>query len=430
MLEKRNPIPVSRAVSLVMEAAGTGTVETVSILASHGRVLAKDIIADHDIPLFDRSPYDGFAIRSIDTADARSGNGVTLEVIGEIGAGTVFPIKAGPFQTVRIMTGAPIPDGCDAVIMLELTKEITKDSQTFIEIKRSLKAGENISFQGEDTKKGTILAQKGAYINAGITALLATFGSRDVPVVSKPVIGVLATGSELVEVEEPLEPGKIRNSNAYMIIAQIERAGGRGVYLGKLNDDKEKCLEAVQNALSDVDHLITTGGVSVGDYDYLPEIYKEMGAEVLFNKVAMRPGSVTTVARMGKKLLFGLSGNPSACYVGFELFVRPIVRSTLLSERPHLRKVKGVLGEDFTKANPFTRFVRGKIEIDDNGTLVASPTGFNKSSAVSSLADTDVFLVLPGGTRGYQKGMLVDILLLDDQQGSEWPWGNIVPSYK
>ena len=167
---------------------------------------------------------------------------------------------------------------------------------------------------------------------------------------------MIATGSELLEVEEPLVPGKIRNSNAYMILAQIERAGGEVKYFGKLSDELNTCFMKVKQALTEVDFLITTGGVSVGDYDYLPAIYDQLGASVLFNKVAMRPGSVTTVSGANGKLLFGLSGNPSACYVGFELFVRPIIRTYVFNEKPHLKRESAWLGEDFSKPNPFYPF--------------------------------------------------------------------------
>ncbi len=154
-----------------------------------------------------------------------------------------------------------------------------------------------------------------------------------------------------------------------------------------------------------------------------------MNAKVLFNKVAMRPGSVTTVAAREGQLLFGLSGNPSACYVGFELFVRPIIRTAYSNSQPHLRREQAILGKDFTKANPFTRFVRAHAYYE-KGQLVAVPSGFDKSSAVSSLASANAFIVLPGGSRGYEKGMSVTVLLLEDLQGSEWPWDNIEKSYR
>ncbi|MFC0562267.1 molybdopterin molybdotransferase MoeA [Halalkalibacter alkalisediminis] len=429
MVEKRKPIPVEEAISRVMKYKTIADKEVITIEESFGRFLAEDLIASHDVPAFNRSPYDGFAIRAEDTKEASANHPVRFEVVGEIGAGYVFEEEVMPFQAVRIMTGAQIPQGCDAVVMLELVKELEGQERPAILIKRLFKKGDNISYQGEDTEKGTVLVKKGTQINPGIVALLATFGYSKVSVAKRPVIGVIATGTELLNVDEPLAPGKIRNSNAYMIMAQIDRAGGQAKYYGKLNDDFEACLTATKQALSEVDMLITTGGVSVGDYDYVPVILKELGAEVLFNKVAMRPGSVTTVANLGEKMIYGLSGNPSACYVGFELFVRPVLRQALFNNFPHLRKTKATLGVDFTKPNPFMRLVRSRVDYVD-GQLVASPSGVDKSGIVSSLGGADCLMLLPGGTRGYEKGMDIDILLLEDTQGSEWPWSNIVASYK
>jgi molybdopterin molybdotransferase len=288
-------------------------------------------------------------------------------------------------------------------------------------IKRSFKKGDNVSFTGEDAKQGEILVKKGTLINPGIQAMLATFGYKRVPVAKKPVVGLFATGTELLEVEEELVPGKIRNSNSHMIAAQIERSGGIVHYFGKLPDEFNTCFEAVKNALNEVDVLITTGGVSVGDFDYLPAIYEKLGAEVFFNKVAMRPGSVTTVAQYNGKILFGLSGNPSACYVGFELFARPIIRRMLFSKKPHLRREKAILEVDFLKANPFTRFVRSSVFIED-GRLRVAPSGLDKSNIIMSLSGANSLTILPGGTRGFTAGSEVEVLLLEDQTGSEWPW--------
>ncbi|NWK70449.1 molybdopterin molybdotransferase MoeA [Bacillus paramycoides] len=420
-MERRVPITVEEAVRKIMVFANQGVKELVPLELAYGRTLAADLVADHDVPSFDRSPYDGYAIRAEDTIWASRENPIVFEVIGEIGAGSVFHKEVGAFQAVRIMTGAQIPKGCNAVIMLELTRQYEDDGNTYMEVKRSFKKGDNISFQGEDARKGTVLAKRGCYINPGISALLATFGYSEVPVAKKPVIGLLATGSELLDVDEPLQAGKIRNSNTHMISSQIRRAGGRVKYFGKFSDDLNTCYEAVEKALSEVDMLITTGGVSVGDYDYLPAIYEKLGASVLFNKVAMRPGSVTTVAQLNEKLLFGLSGNPSACYVGFELFVQPSIRAYMFSEKPHVKREKAILGDDFLKPNPFIRFVRAKLQYNE-GQLIAYPSGFDKSSSVSSLVESNIFIVLPGGTRGYKKGMFVDVLLLEDNEGSEWPW--------
>ncbi|WP_367617656.1 molybdopterin molybdotransferase MoeA [Salirhabdus salicampi] len=415
-MERRKPIKVTEALNRVMEFAFAGKTDNIPIEQALGRFLGEDLIADHDVPSFDRSPYDGFAIRAGDTEHGSRNHPIELEVVGEIGAGSVFTETVQPGQAVRIMTGAQIPDGCDAVVMLELTTEISKEGKDYIQLKRSFTSGDNISFKGEDTKKGTVLAPKGTYINPGVIALLATFGYKQVPVSRKPKIGVIATGSELLQIDEPLQPGKIRNSNAYMVCAQIERAGGIPVYFGQFSDDFETCYEQVIEAMDEVDFLITTGGVSVGDYDYLPAIYEKLEAKVLFNKVGMRPGSVTTVAEKDGKLLFGLSGNPSACYVGFELFTRPVIRTYLQCKHPYLRKETATLGANFPKPNPFDRFVRGHVTFED-GQLVVTPAGLDKSSAVTSLALANVLIVLPSGTRGYEKGMKVKAILLEDQEG-------------
>ncbi len=306
--------------------------------------------------------------------------------------------------------------------MFELAREFIERGQPFIELKRHFQAGTNISRQGEDARKGTALVEKGRKIDAGVKALLATFGYAKVPVFKKPRVGVFATGTELLDVDQPLEPGKIRNSNSYMVMAQLKAIGAEPVYLGKLVDDLDRCYQAIAAALSQVDLLVTTGGVSVGDYDYLPAIYKKLGAKVLFNKIAMRPGSVTTVAELNGQLLFGLSGNPSACFVGCELFVRPVILSGFENGRPHLQKEQAKLMEDFPKPNPFTRFVRSRLSISD-GRLQVRPTGLDKSGVVTSLADANALLMLPGGTRGFQQNDEVDVLLLNGE-GAEWPWGS------
>jgi molybdopterin molybdotransferase len=421
VVEIRKPIQVSEAVKRVMSFSKQGESEEISIMEAYGRHLAEDLVATHHVPPFDRSPYDGFAIRAEDSQLASLQNTVEFEVVEEIGAGYVASKEVQAFQAVRLMTGAQMPKGCDSVVMLELAQETERNGKKYMSIKRAFQAGDNISFEGEDTKEGTILVNKGSKINPGVQALLATFGYATVKVAKKPKIGVFATGTELLEVDQDLQPGKIRNSNAYMICAQIERSGAIPQYLGVLPDDFEHCYNMIKNTLNEVDLFITTGGVSVGDYDYLPDIYKKLGATVLFNKVAMRPGSVTTVAELNGKLLFGLSGNPSACYVGYELFTRPIVQTLLYNPRPHLLKIEALLDENYPKPNPFTRFVRSRL-IFQGTSLKVVPSGFDKSNAVSSLVAANALMILPGGTRGYEKGMMVDVLLLETDDGSEWPW--------
>lgn len=421
LLERRRPIPIGEAVKKIMEFQLTGKTEYVSIDDSYGRFLSEDLKATSDVPHFDRAPYDGFAVRSIDTKAASSNNEVEFKVVDHLGAGMTSSKVIREYEAVRIMTGAMLPEGTDAVVMFEVAKAYEKNGTPFMSIKRSFNKGDNVSYSGEDAKEGEILVKKGTLINPGIQAMLATFGYHQVPVAKMPIVGLFATGTELLEVDEELVPGKIRNSNSYMIAAQIQRAGAIVHYFGKLPDVFDTCFTAVKDAMDKVDLLITTGGVSVGDFDYLPAIYEKLEADVLFNKVGMRPGSVTTVAQLHGKLLFGLSGNPSACYVGFELFARPIIRKMLFSPRPHLRKEKAVLEVDFPKANPFTRFVRSAYSIN-NGRIMAEPSGLDKSNIIMSLSGANSLMILPGGTRSFKAGDEVDILLLEDQVGSEWPW--------
>lgn len=413
----RKPIKVEEAIERVMKWSYEGEKEYVSIEESFGRALAEDIKATTDVPWFDRSPYDGYAICAAATENASASTPVLLEVVGTVGAETVWEGPIEPHQAVKIMTGAAIPDGANAVIMVELTQEVIKDGKTFVQIKRRVAEGENISRIGEDMQEGCLLVEKGTVINPGVVAVLATFGYYRVPVMKRPKVAIIATGSELLEVYEPLEKGKIRNSNAYMLKAQVRRAGGEPIVYGKVKDTFEATFEAVTKAMQEADIVVTTGGVSVGDFDYIPNVYEKLGAQLLFNKVGMRPGSVTSAAVADKKVLFGLSGNPSACYVGFELFVRPFLKAMLGQKNCYLKKVQAILKEDFLKTNPFTRFVRAKLSYND-GMLHVEPDGKDKSNIVSSLVQANSLLVLPGGSRGFKAGTKVDVLLLEDEEGA------------
>ncbi|MDW0118774.1 molybdopterin molybdotransferase MoeA [Sporosarcina thermotolerans] len=416
MVEIRKPIPVAEAVGLVMEHVKPIGTEIIDLEQSYGRVLAEPIIARHDVPPFDRSPYDGFAIRSLDSKGASGNNRIPFSVIGEIGAGYLGDKPIGEKEAYRIMTGAQIPGNADAVVMLEQSSE-TEGGFT---LRKPFEDGENISYKGEDAKEGELLIEAGSLIHPGTIALLATFGYAQVKVAKRPVAGILSTGTELLEVGDELVPGKIRNSNGPMIKGQLNRMGISYRSYGMAVDDLDACTSIVKQAIAETDFLITTGGVSVGDYDYLPAIYERLGAKVLFNKVAMRPGSVTTVAVLGNKFLFGLSGNPSACFTGFELLVRPAILAIMGGTAPYMPRMRAKLGEDFTKPNPFTRFIRATWTFTESG-IQAVPAGFNKSNAVSSIARGNCLIVLPSGTRGYATGDAVDILLLGSEQGvSEW----------
>lgn len=418
VVEIRKPIQIEDAVQRVMKYAKLGEKETVSFDDCENRRLAEPIVAKHNIPSFDKSPYDGFALRASDTTYASPDNPQELEVVEHIGAGDLATKQLEEGQATRIMTGAQIPEGATCVAMFEVCQSYKKEDKDYIAITNTFEEGQNIITEGSEVKLGDQLIEAGTVINPGVKALLATFGYAEVKVAKKPVVGVIATGTELLDIHEPLEPGKIRNSNAYMICSQINRAGGKAKYLGKLVDELEPSFEKISHSLEEVDMLITTGGVSVGDFDLIPAILEKLNANVLFNKIAMRPGSVTTVALANDKFIFGLSGNPSACYVGFELFTRPIINALLFSKNPYQRRIKAKLGEDFPKFNPFTRFVRSYVTYE-NANVVVKLAGMDKSNVVSSLANTNCLMQLPGETSGYQSGDEVEVILLEDTEGQE-----------
>lgn len=408
----RKPIPVKEAVQLVTGHSRPIGSEIVPLKDAYGRILTEAILAKHDVPPFNRSAYDGYAIRAVDSQEASEEKPAKFSIIGNIGAGHVGDQPLKENKAYRIMTGAILPENADAIVMLEDTEK-TADG---FSISKVFSRGQNISYQGEDAKVGDVLIDAGATIHPGTMALLATFGYAEVHVAKKPKVSVISTGTELLDVADELVPGKIRNSNGPMLAGQLERMNIPFQSLGMMEDDLDACTEIVKKALETSNIVITTGGVSVGDFDYLPEIYKRLGAKVLFNKVMMRPGSVTTVAVLGNKLLFGLSGNPSACFTGFELFTRPAILSMMGNSTPYLPHMKAELGEDFPKANPFTRFIRSTWKLDD-GKVIATPAGFNKSNAVSSIARGNCIIALPSGSEGYTKGMKVDVLLLGQETG-------------
>ncbi|MEC5300733.1 MULTISPECIES: molybdopterin molybdotransferase MoeA [Staphylococcus] len=409
-VEKRNPIPVREAIDrVVSQNIYTKQIE-VPLEDSANYILAEDIVATYEIPRFNKSPYDGFALRSKDTEGASGNHRITFTVIDHIGAGSVSEKEVGPFEAVRIMTGAEMPKGADAVVMLEQTVE---DKQSFT-IRKSFDINENVSLKGEETQIGDIVLNKGQQINPGGIAVLATYGYTHVKVFDKPSIGIIATGSELLEVGDELEPGKIRNSNGPMIVALSQKLSLDVASYQIQEDDLKSSIQVVRDAMSKHDIVITTGGVSVGDFDYLPQIYDAINAKVLFNKIAMRPGSVTTVAVADGKYLFGLSGNPSACFTGFELYVKPAVLHMMGATAIYPQIIQATLMEDLTKANPFTRFVRATATFNGKAMTVV-PSGFNKSGAVVAIAHSNAMIMLPGGTRGYQKGYTVDVILTESQ---------------
>ncbi|MDR7316116.1 gephyrin-like molybdotransferase Glp [Brevibacillus nitrificans] len=404
----RQMITVEDALHRLLERLGKQGSEEVHIGEAYGRTLACDMYATEDLPHFDRSPLDGFAVRAVDTVAAAPDQPVRLKVVETIAAGDVPTVALTEGCASRIMTGAMLPSGADAIIMFEQTEQPAAFAAE-VGIKRSLKPGENVSRRGEEIRQGTIIAREGEIINAGTMAILATFGYAHVPVVRKPRIGLLSTGVELLDVDQPLIPGKIRNSNTLMLSALIAEAGGIPLLFPNMPDDLEVAKGTLTEHLKLVDVLVTSGGVSVGDYDVMAALTDEPEAELLFNRIAMRPGSPTTSLMLQGKPIIALSGNPGACFLGFELFVRPTILSLSGRQEVRMRTIQAKLAISYTKPCPYPRYLRGWL-IEEEGVLYAQPDFNEKAGNLGTLKNSECFIIIPAGGSGKQAGELVEVL--------------------
>ena len=405
----RQIISVEEALQRLLDSLPQLEEEQVGIRDAYGRILARDTMATCDLPPFDRSPLDGYAVRAADTLGASPEHPVSLQVVDTIAAGEVsrVPVTAG--CAARIMTGAMIPQGADAVIMFEQTENPGLATDR-VGVKRALRPGENVSRRGEEIPAGSVVANAGERINAGTIALLATFGYASVPVVRKPRVGLLATGTELVAVDQPLEPGKIRNSNTPMLSALIAEAGAIPVTFPVLPEDPAEAKRTLAAYAQEVDLLISSGGVSVGDFDVIASLTDEADVQLLFNRIAMRPGSPTTALLLAGKPVLALSGNPAACFVGFELFARPALSRLAGRKDAGHRFVKARLGASYDKPCPHPRYLRGRLTQED-GVLWALPDLNDKAGNLGTLKDSECLIVIPPGGRGKQAGERVDVLV-------------------
>lgn len=374
-----------------------------------------DVFADHPVPHFRRSGVDGYAVRSTDITEATPEAPIILRVIERIPSGTVPQrvIQAG--MAARIMTGAPVPDGADAVVMLEMTDSLQDETvisavsnDAMVRIKKNLVAGSNITPIAGEVASGELLIERGTRIGPGEAAILATFGFSEVKVYAKPKVAIFSTGSELLQVDDELQPGKIRNSNSFMLAAQVESAGGSAIIMPALSDDVEQVRSALEAVLSEVDLILTSGGVSVGDYDVLVDLFGRFDGKLLFNKVAMRPGTPTSAALWHGKLLVALSGNPGASFVGFELFAKPLIKAMLGSPSSALEEFKAFLDVPYDKPSAHPRYVRGTTRVEA-GSLWVRPAGIDKSSIMVSIKDADCLIRLPAGGQGFCRGDSVTV---------------------
>jgi molybdopterin molybdotransferase len=380
--------------------------EPVPLLASGGRVLAQEVVARDDLPPFANSAMDGYAVRVGATAGATPEHPIRLRLAGEVPAGRVYEGTLGAGEAVRILTGAPVPAGADAVIQ----QELTRSGEDWVEVLADVAPGNNVRGSGDDARRGTVMLRPGVEISAAEIALLAALGVDPVVVSRRPRVALLATGDELVPVRDALQPGQIRDSNSPHLAAGVARAGGEPWPLG-IARDRADDLRAHLRAAADADLVITTGGVSVGTYDLVKDILAEEG-KVDFWRVRMRPGKPLAFGLLGNTPLLGLPGNPVSTAVTFELFGRPAIRRMLGCSELLRPEIEVELGGEALERGERRHYVRARLA-SRGGRLVATPTGPQGSHLITSLLGASALIVVAEGEGFVRPGEHMPALLLD-----------------
>jgi putative molybdopterin biosynthesis protein len=365
-----------------------GEEETV-LLEAYNRVLNEDIISTLNIPPFNRSIVDGYAVKAEDTFGADENQSATLRVSGAVNIGEPPTVKVGKGEAAEIVTGAPIPDGADSVVMVEDTQR--EDSE--LQVYGAVTAGENVMKMGSDLKKGAVVLRKGIVLGSSEIGVLAALGLTKVKVLKIPIVAVISTGAEVTEPGKPLNPGRIYDINAYSISTAVLECGGKPVYFGTVPDDKSKLTKAMEIAVASADMVITSGGVSVGPRDYTPQIVDALGKPgVVVYGIAVKPGKPTTVGFVGDKPVFSLPGHPTSALLIFYLLARPLILR--LAGRPvgAMRMVPAFAGSRLFSAKGRRTFVMVSLEFDENCRLIASPVESGASGAITTLANADGFV--------------------------------------
>ncbi len=403
-------IEPEEALKIILEETKIQHVEEVNLLDSLGYVLAENIISEVDIPPFDNSAMDGYAVCSVDTRGALKDKPCELKVIGDLPAGIVSKIKISSGLAMRIMTGAPIPEGADAVVKKEDTDLSGQNVKIFCETKED----ENVRRAGEDIAKGEKVLLKGTQIKPAQVGLLASLGEAKICIYKPPTVAILSTGDELIEIDEPLQSGKIRNSNTYTLTAQVLSVGARPFPLGIASDTFEATEKLIKQGLNS-DVLITTGGVSMGEYDVVKEVLAKLGAELKFWKVAQKPGMPMAFWKLGEKLIFGLPGNPVATALCFEEYVRPSLLKMMGRKFLFRPEVEAILEHDFKKKAGRAFFARVKVRVED-GKCYVSVTGPQGSGILKSMALAEGIALIPKEVSFLEAGSKVKVHLVEEKE--------------
>jgi molybdopterin molybdotransferase len=377
-----------------------------------GRVLAEDVLADIDVPPFNNSAMDGYAVIAADTAGANRERPAVLRVVADLPAGQVPDTAVRPGEAVRIMTGAPMPPGADAIIRVEDTER----GEGTVRIHVARQAGRDVRYAGEDVRAGDLILPRGTFVRPAEVGMLAMLGRRHVQVVRRPRVAVLTTGDELVDVDEPVTPGKIRNVNLYSIMAQVRWCGGEPISLGVARDTVED-LEARVRAGMTADLLVTSAGVSVGDYDVVKVVLDKLG-RIDFWRVNMKPARPLAFGNLGGVPMFGLPGNPAASMVAFEEFVRPAILK--MQGRQALRHPTLQAVSDVALDNRGGRrsFVRGYL-YRDGDTHRVRPAGAEGAGIMTAMVRANCFIVIPERTARVEPGDTIGVELLDAAAAEE-----------
>lgn len=400
-------ILINEALQIIEKQVRRISVKTVDLAEILNRVLAEDVFADMDLPPFDRSQMDGFAVRMKDVISSSQKNPVKLKIIGESSAGNGFDGKVNRSEAVRIMTGARLPKGADAVQKVELTDE--KDG--FVAILEAVKEQQNINRRGAEIKKGARIFEAGEIITENMAAPLAAFGYARVKVYKKPKVAILATGSEIVDLTATPQKDQIRNSNSIAIKFLAEKCAAETEILPLVRDDIENLKTTIQNAAKTCDVLIISGGVSVGDYDFTKPALKELGAEIFFERVSLRPGKPTVFAKLDDTFVFGLPGNPVSVAVTFHLFVRNLILRMSGAKNPELRKNFAVLSAKIKGVKERDSFLPALVEINSKGKLVVESLRFSGSSNFIEFSRANALVFVPQN-KTLEAGEIAEIVFL------------------
>jgi molybdenum cofactor synthesis domain-containing protein len=401
-------LSVEEAIRIIKEQTHVLPPEKVALAEALGRVLAEDVFADSDLPPFNRAQMDGYAVRAEDVRSAP----VTLRVVGESAAGRGWHERMKTGEAVRIMTGAPVPEGADSVQKVEVTQESAEGEVTRVEIKEATVPGQHIVNRGTEIRSGERVLGAGVWINAARMAALASFGYAQLLVGARPRVAVLATGTELVAVEEKPGADQIRDSNSYSLGAYAERAGAQVERLPLAGDDPEILKHEIREAAARSDVLVLSGGVSMGVYDFTKAALASLGAEIFFERVALRPGKPTVFARLGQTLVFGLPGNPVSVSVTFNLFARTALFAMQGALSAALTEEWAVLSRAVKGAAERASYLPAMLRTDERGRLLAEPLKWGGSSDFVAFAEAAALLIVPQGTRALAAEEIVRVVRL------------------